>query len=72
MTADQADSLLSACRRNCCGRERLAGYTTIKVGGPARLLYSVRDEREVALLLREAGQKDPRAGDGQRLQPAGV
>lgn len=37
--------------------EKLAPYTTIKVGGPARLFYEVRDGREVALLLREAGQK---------------
>lgn len=38
----------------------LASYTTIKVGGPARLFYEVRDAQELARLLREARQKDIR------------
>lgn len=58
MTGHQADSLFE-CLPGELFRvgEKLAEYTTIKVGGPARLYYSVRDEREVALLLKEAKDK---------------
>lgn len=39
-------------------RVPLAPYTTIKVGGPARLFYEVRDGRELARLLRQARQQN--------------
>lgn len=35
----------------------LAGYTTMKVGGPARLFYEVCDAGELASLLRQARQQ---------------